>query len=158
MKKALTKTKRKSKKIFSSIRRLGLKIKTSVKENKLFYDTIDIVNYIKDNNLLCGLISGNDSLHMKEVLTFLGIDTSLFKCYIGHAEVEHFKPHPEGIFKAIKCLGENISLNDVCYVGDSLGDMMAASNAGITGYLIDRNNEYPLSNNYIKLRSLKDLL
>lgn len=37
MKKALTKTKRKSKKIFSSIRRLSLKIKTSIKENKLFY-------------------------------------------------------------------------------------------------------------------------
>ncbi len=128
------------------------------KENKLFYDTIEIVNYIKDNNLLCGLISGNDSFHMKDVLKYLGIDTSLFKCYIGHAEVEHFKPHPEGIFKAIKCLGEHISLDAVCYVGDSLGDMMAAFNAGITGYLIDRNNEYPLSNNYIKLRSLKDLL
>lgn len=127
-------------------------------ENKLFYDTLAMLDYIKENNLLSGLVSGNDSTHMKEVLSFLKIDPATFLTFIGHGEVKKFKPDPEGILLALKQLNYTGPLTEVCYVGDSMGDMMAAFNAGIDAYLVDRYNDYPLSNNYTKVNSLLDLV
>ena len=127
-------------------------------ENKLFYDTKRMIDFVNKNHLCAGLVSGNDSEHMKEVLSYLGIEPSTFACFIGHGEVKKFKPDPEGIFLALKKMNFSGDLSSVCYVGDSLGDMMAAFNAGIDAYLVDRFNDYPLSKNYIKVNSLLDII
>ena len=54
-------------------------------------------------------------------------------------------------------ISEHMNKKDVCYVGDSLNDCLAAINAGITPILLDRDDEY-LSSPYIRIKSLKELL
>ena len=46
---------------------------------------------------------------------------------------------------------------DVCYVGDSINDCLAAVNAGIVPILLDRDDEYP-DTPYLRIKSLKELL
>ena len=46
---------------------------------------------------------------------------------------------------------------NVCYVGDSLNDCIAATKAGIVPILLDRNNEYSDAP-YLRICSLKELL
>jgi len=48
---------------------------------------------------------------------------------IGGEDVEHGKPHPEGLLKAMKQLG--VKKEETVFVGDSLYDAEAAKEAGI---------------------------
>ena len=46
---------------------------------------------------------------------------------------------------------------DVCYVGDSVNDCLAAVNAGVVPILLDRNDEYA-NTPYQRIKSLNELL
>lgn len=52
-----------------------------------------------------------------------------FEFYIGIEDVEHVKPHPEPVLKAIEKLG--VSKEDVLMIGDNYHDIEAGKNAGV---------------------------
>ena len=80
-----------------------------------------------------------------------------FKEIVGNKEAPIPKPNPQPILKALEMLNYQGDKKDVCYVGDSLNDCLAATNAGITPILLDRDNEYP-DTKYLRIRSLNELL
>ena len=47
---------------------------------------------------------------------------------------------------------------DVAYVGDAMNDVLAAKAAGVVPILLDRNDEFKDSPEYIRIKSLKELL
>lgn len=72
------------------------------------------------------------TLSDEELLSFLGpslVDTfsRYFDIIIGHEDVKHSKPDPEGINKVLEKLG----LNDGYYMGDNVTDILAGKNAGL---------------------------
>ena len=60
---------------------------------------------------------------------YIGLDlfdlTDYFDVIIGHDDVSHSKPDPEGIFKALKAL----NADDGYYIGDNVTDIQAGKNA-----------------------------
>lgn len=62
---------------------------------------------------------------------YIGLDlfgiTDYFDIIIGHEDVKHSKPDPEGINKVLEKLG----LNDGYYMGDNVTDILAGKNAGL---------------------------
>jgi len=63
----------------------------------------------------------------------------LFLVTITKDDVVNFKPHAEGILKAIKML--KIEMDESVYVGDAEADVATANNAGITCVLISKDKE-----------------
>ena len=124
--------------------------------NTAYLDTIPFVNYIKDNNLLCGIVTGNDEKHIKMVLNNLHIN-DFYSITVCSRELEHQKPHPEGILKALEKANYTGDKKDVCYIGDAYNDALAAMRAGVTPILLNRNNEYKENEDYILIHSLIDL-
>lgn len=128
-----------------------------LKHNIPYLDTIPFINYIKDNNIVSGIVTGNTMVHCKMVFDYNGID-HFYKTYVDSKELTYQKPHPEGILKALEKLHYQGDKKDVCYVGDALNDFYAARDAGVTPVLLDRNNEYKESEEYILIHSLVDLI
>lgn len=62
---------------------------------------------------------------------YIGLDlfdlTNYFDMVLGMNDVQHVKPHPEGIVKVMQTLACNRGL----YIGDNITDIMAGKNAGI---------------------------
>lgn len=62
-----------------------------------------------------------------------------FDSIVGYDDVKNHKPAPDGILRSIKEYPW-LEKKDICYVGDSPGDMFAAEAAGIDGIYIPRGN------------------
>ena len=124
--------------------------------NILYNDSTPFINYIKDNKLSCALVTGNARRHVDMVFDNLGVK-DLFKVEITSENLTKQKPDPEGINLVLKELGYTGDKKDVCYIGDSYNDYLAASRAGITPILLDRFNEYKKSEDYILIHSLEEL-
>jgi beta-phosphoglucomutase-like phosphatase (HAD superfamily) len=55
---------------------------------------------------------------------------------VAGTDVEHRKPHPDGILKALQDLGiAQADYGDAVYIGDKDTDIEAAKNAGVDGIL-----------------------
>ena len=76
---------------------------------------------------------------------------------MGNREAPNPKPNPEPILTALEMIGYKGDKKDVCYVGDSLNDCLAASNAGVVPILLDRDDEYKDAP-YKRIKSLSELL
>ncbi len=129
---------------------------TLLKFNKLYAETPDFINFILKNNLTSALVTGNDRTHVSDVLKNLNIPF-FFNASVFTKELTKQKPDPEGINKVLEQLNYKGDLKDVCYIGDAYNDFLAAKNAGVTPILIDRKNEFPDSEEYIRLPNLKPI-
>ena len=85
------------------------------------------------------------------------MQTDFFAVLVGNREAPNPKPSPEPILKALEMINYQGDKKDVCYVGDSINDCIAAINAGITPILLDRDDEY-LDAPYLRIKSLRELL
>ena len=128
--------------------------------NRLYPEVKEVVEELHTRGKILGLISSNNADHMKDVLSYLGIDTSIFSVYVGCLDIKNFKPDPEGIFLALKKLNYESSKQRACYIGDSKGDVLATINAGIDSFFVvrDHNSEDEILPNSHKMTSLKELL
>lgn len=136
----------------------ALKDKNGIIETKLFKDTIEFLQIAKKENLKIGIVTSNSVSHVKEVLDYLKIDANLFSFYVGHDECVEKKPSPEPILRGIELSGYKGDLDNICYVGDGLNDTKSANGAHVNAILIDRTNSFKDDKNYIKIKSLMDLL
>ena len=125
--------------------------------NVLYEDSTPFINYIKDNTLACALVTGNARRHVDMVFDNLGVK-DLFNIEVTSENLQKQKPDPEGINLVLKELNYNGDKKDVCYVGDSYNDFLAASAAGVTPILLDRFNEYKENEDYILIHSLLEII
>lgn len=129
----------------------------SLEANEPYEESLEFLKYLNDNKIHAGIVTSNKSTHVKDVLNVFNIPLDTFDVYIGNQEYKHFKPHPEPILVAIGATKKNYKLEDVVYVGDGMNDALCAINAGVDAVLIDRSEEFPDSNDYIRIRNLNEL-
>jgi phosphoglycolate phosphatase len=79
-----------------------------------------------------------------------------FDRIVGYDDVKNHKPAPDGLLNALNEYPW-LEKKDVCYVGDSPGDMFAAEGAGIDGIYVPRGPvaECPYT---FMIRDLRDLM
>lgn len=116
--------------------------KETVKKTKIYDETISVIEQLVNNNKKVGIVTSNNTTHVKDVLSFFKIRKNLISVVVGNDTISIHKPHPEPIFKALEMLNYIGPLDKVVYIGDALDDVSAGKNAGISYLLLDRDNEY----------------
>ncbi|MEG0239675.1 prolipoprotein diacylglyceryl transferase [Anaerorhabdus sp.] len=98
----------------------------------------DLLKTLKEEGYKIGIVSTKFNDGVKLGLDLFNL-TQYVDIIVGHNDVKHGKPDPEGIFKACELLNEG---HDSCiYVGDSATDIYAAHNAGVysIGYIFNED-------------------
>lgn len=127
-----------------------------LKYNIPFKDTFPFINYIKDNNIPCVLVTGNVMHHIQMVYDNLGIPNfTIFN--ICSSDIKKQKPDPEGLLLSLERFNYQGDKKDVCYIGDAYNDYLAAKAAGITPIMIDRLNEFQNLDDAIIIHDLMEL-
>lgn len=101
---------------------------------KRFDDAIATLDGLSKEYILA-LVSASTHELIKSGFKDVGISEEIFEYVQASEDSEYHKPDPK-VFDPIKIFLDNkgININEVIYVGDSLGDYFAAKNAGI-GFL-----------------------
>jgi len=93
------------------------------------YETVPtMVTALRERGLRLGIVSTKYRSRINGVLKREGLHDQ-FGVVIGGDDVEHYKPHPQGLFEAMKKLES--SPESVVYVGDSQVDAELAKRAGV---------------------------
>ena len=129
----------------------------SVNLTDIYDDTYDTIIDLRMQEADLGIVTSNNVPHVRDVLKKFDMQKDFFTVLVGNREAPNPKPNPEPILKALEMINYQGDKKDVCYVGDSYNDCLAAINAGIVPVLLDRDNEYPDAP-YLKIASLKELL
>lgn len=129
----------------------------SVELTTFYPETEQFLTHMRENHIPCGVVTSNNSAHVKVILDYLKVPHETFQVYVGNRETPKHKPEPDPILTALKMAGYEGDLKDVVYVGDGLNDMLCAKRAGVEAILIDRKNEHP-DGEYKKIKSLMELI
>ena len=133
-----------------------LNTKETVEATKLYDDTLEFLKIAKDKDFDLGIVTSNNTIHVKDILRFFNINEDAFKTYVGNKESRIHKPKPDPIYVALQQYGGDIKKEEVIYVGDAMADMECAEAAGVIPVYLDRHNE-KLSDKYIRITSLLDI-
>ena len=131
--------------------------KESIDLTNIYDDTYDTIIDLRMDEADLGIVTSNNVPHVRDILKKFDMQKDFFTVLVGNREAPNPKPSPEPILKALEMINYKGDKNDVCYVGDSLNDCIAAVNAGVVPILLDRDNEYPDAP-YLRIRSLSELL
>ena len=131
--------------------------KESVDLTEIFDDTYDTIIDLRMLEADLGIVTSNNIPHVRDVLKKFDMQKDFFTVLVGNQEAPNPKPDPEPILKALETINYQGDKKDVCYVGDSYNDCLAAINAGVVPILLDRNHEYQDAP-YLKIFTLKELL
>ena len=124
---------------------------------EIYDDTYDTIIDLKMLEADLGIVTSNNVPHVREVLKKFDMQSGFFNVLVGNQEAPNPKPSPEPILKALEMINFKGDKKDVCYVGDSFNDCLAAINAGVVPILLDRDGEYANSP-YQTIKSLAELL
>lgn len=89
----------------------------------------DLVNYLKKNNVVIGIVTSNSLQFVKKLLIKAEIDIDIFDLIITRDDVNITKPSPNLYLYALKKL--NINKDNVFAIEDSNIGIMAAYSAGV---------------------------
>ena len=131
--------------------------KESINLTGIYNDTYDTIIDLRMDEADLGIVTSNNVPHVRDILKKFDMQKDFFKVLVGNREAPTPKPDPGPILKALEMIGYKGDKKDVCYVGDSLNDCIAAVNAGVVPILLDRDDEYK-DVPYKRIRSLKELL
>ena len=131
--------------------------KESIDLTDIYDDTYDTIIDLRMMEADLGIVTSNNVPHVRNILKKFDMQKDFFAVLVGNREAPNPKPDPEPLLKALEMINYQGDKKDVCYVGDSLNDCLAAVNAGIVPILLDRNNEYS-DVPYLRIISLKELL
>jgi phosphoglycolate phosphatase len=95
---------------------------------ELYEPVPTMVEALRERDLRLGIVSTKYRRRIQEVLTREALLDG-FDVVIGGEDVEHHKPHPQGLFRALAEL--ECSPASVLYVGDSVVDAEVAKRAGV---------------------------
>lgn len=112
--------------------------KESINLTRMFDETLEFFRLAKKSNIDIGIVTSNNSNHVKDILNHFNIPVDLFKVIVGNVEAPIPKPNPLPINVALKMANYQGDLNDVIYVGDSHNDCLSAINAKVDTVLLDR--------------------
>jgi pyrophosphatase PpaX len=87
-----------------------------------------LIRQLKTNGYKLGIVTGKARRSLDISLDCLGLK-NFFDVIVTGDDVEHPKPHPEGINKVLKNL--NVSHKEAVFLGDSDADIMAGKQANV---------------------------
>lgn len=99
---------------------------------ELYPDAIEVLESLHGNGNKLALITTSPRINVMHLLEKYDL-IKYFDAIITHDEVEHHKPHPEPLEKALSALGGTKEL--AVMIGDSDKDLGAANNFGIDSIL-----------------------
>jgi phosphoglycolate phosphatase len=107
--------------------------KISIAKTSLLPNAVESVKLASSFARL-GIVTTKTTQYTIPLLEHLGI-MKYFEIIIGRQEVEHPKPHPEPIFKALEAM--NLEPNkDIYMIGDTKLDIIASNEAGISSVAV----------------------
>ena len=89
-------------------------------------NAIELLEWLKEKGYVVGIVTARRKDSLEHILELFNMK-DYFSILIGYYEVQNQKPDPEGILKAIG----DTQYEDVYYVGDSAGDILAGKNANV---------------------------
>ena len=116
-----------------------------LKATHAYPEVKEVLLELKRQGATLGIVTSNNSKHVREVLRYLDIDENLFSVIVGNEATRVHKPNADPILKGLELLGIT-DFSGVCYVGDAMDDLVSAVNAGVTPILVDRHKEYDIDN------------
>ena len=131
--------------------------KESIDLTDIYDDTYDTIIDLRMDEADLGIVTSNNVPHVRDILRKFDMQKDFFTVLVGNREAPNPKPSPEPILKALEMINYKGDKKDVCYVGDSLNDCLAAVNAGVVPILLDRDDEYKDAP-YTRIHSLSELL
>ena len=129
----------------------------SIDLTDIYDDTYDTIIDLRMDEADLGIVTSNNVPHVRDILRKFDMQKDFFIVLVGNREAPNPKPSPEPILKALEMINYKGDKKDVCYVGDSLNDCLAAINAGVVPILLDRDDEYKDAP-YTRIHSLSELL
>lgn len=121
---------------------------------ELFLETKDVLESLKKNGFIIGVISNFDS-RIYDVCANLGI-IGYFDSFVISSETGFAKPVPEIFSLALK--RNKVYPSESIHIGDSLQlDFYAARALGINSVLIDREGRYKTRNDVVRIKSLTEV-
>lgn len=94
----------------------------------LFPDALETLETLKAAGVKMGIVSSKRTIQVDRVLEHLNC-RSFFDVVLGAQDVEHHKPHPQGVYVTLERL--SIEKKNAVVVGDSHYDLNMAHNAGV---------------------------
>lgn len=94
-----------------------------------FDGVMDTLQQLHELGIRMAIVSTKRRKVVERGLQIMGAPPHLFEFLIGFEDVEHVKPHPEPVLKAIEKLG--VTKDDVMMIGDNYHDIEAGKNAGV---------------------------
>lgn len=108
-------------------------LKEHLKALKPLRDATKVLDYIREAEILCFVVSNKKGPTLRKEITNLGWD-KYFACAIGADDADHDKPHVDPVHMAIN--GTNITIDEqVWFIGDSDVDLECAKNCECTALL-----------------------
>lgn len=89
-------------------------------------NAIELLEWLKEKGYVVGIVTARRKDSLEHILELFNMK-EYFDVLIGYYDVQKQKPDPEGILKAIG----DTQYEEVYYVGDSVGDILAGKNAGV---------------------------
>ncbi len=97
------------------------------RETVLFPGAVELLRGLKERGALCGIVSSKRGDTIEIIMDKYGVLDCL-ELVIGSHDVQHHKPHPEGLLAAMERLG--VAREEVLFCGDTVIDAETAKNAG----------------------------
>ena len=129
-----------------------------LKKTELYPETFNLLKELHENGYKFGIVTSNNEKHVIDVLNMFEIPVDWFEIFVDSDKVRETKPSPKPLFYALEELSYMDKKDKVVYVGDGMNDMVAANRAGIDAILIDRDNSFEESDQYIRISDLRELL
>ena len=142
---------------FGKYLEVAIDLPEALVSNHPYEETYEFIDYVRKNHIKTGIVTSNRTHHVKEVLEVMKIPEDTFAIYVGNKEYTRFKPHPDPVLKALEAGKYKGKLTDVAYIGDAMNDALSAIAAGVDAIIIDRNDEYPDSDKYLRIHNLMEL-
>jgi len=122
-------------KLEAFIARAHILANSRLPEASLHVCTYDMLKVLKRSNKRIAIFSTMDRPIFEPAIEHHKLGT-FAEVMVAGTDVEHRKPHPDGIIKVLDDLGiSEDGYGDVVYIGDKDTDILAAVNAGVDGVL-----------------------
>ena len=144
--------------IFASQIKYWLDDEEILQMSELFPDTYECLKELHDKGKQIGIVTSNSEHHVLDTFKYLNIPAEWFTIIVGNDQVKESKPSPKPVLYALEQSNHLNKKNSVVYIGDGLNDMLSANRAGIDAILIDRIDAFNDADNYLKIKTLIDLL
>lgn len=118
-------------------------------------ETGEVIRALYDRGKALSIVSGKKRERITAILLRYGL-LNKFDVIVGYDDVKRQKPAPDGLL-LVRGEYPRIGDTDMCYVGDSPGDMLAAEAAGMDGIYIPRGPPADCPYTYM-IRDLRDLM